>query len=132
MTAWPPRCAKPRPEFKMKIERNALCQMGCSCRTKRPVAAATFIAANYNMPVDVEEFEKSQRILVNVRKNAAGCMKLYIDGDGKQQIHRRKPIKEGLTTWCGRTCSCTTVPASCFLISDGQGKEKVRDIPVRL
>jgi len=52
--------------------------------------AATFIAYNYNTPVDVVEFEKKQSaFLMNVKKNVAGCMKHSTQLTGKCSMVRR-------------------------------------------
>ena len=87
-------CQSPDPQFKMKIEKEMpYVKWGARKAVLNDLSpAATFIAANYNMPVDVEEFEREAKgYLRNVRRNAAGCMRLYTPtGRRNKQIHRRK------------------------------------------
>lgn len=87
-------CGNPDPEFKMQIDREMpYIKWGDRKAILNDLSpAATFIAANYNMPVDVAEFEKeAKRILEECEKecgwmyetlhtNERGEANTYIDG----------------------------------------------------
>lgn len=91
-------CGSPDPEFKMKIEKEMpYVKWGARKAVLNDLSpAATFIAANYNMPVDVQEFEKEAKRILKECEKECGWMyeTLHTDGDGETNRYiDGKPIK---------------------------------------
>ncbi len=89
-------CAKPDPDFRYKIEteRKAADLPPPKWGSRRVVlndlgVAATFIEANYNLPFNVEAFEREARHILNELKQEIGWMyeTLHTDGKTKGQIN---------------------------------------------
>ncbi|MTJ55915.1 site-specific DNA-methyltransferase [Anabaena sp. UHCC 0253] len=89
-------CAKPDPDFRYKIEteRKAADLPPPKWGSRRVVlndlgVAATFIEANYNLPFNVEAFEREARRILNELKQEIGWMyeTLHTDGKTKGQIN---------------------------------------------
>lgn len=91
-------CHSPDPEFRMKIEKEMpYVKWGARKAVLNDLSpAATFIAANYNMPVDVEEFEREAKGILKECEKECGWMyeTLHTDGDGETNRYiDGKPIK---------------------------------------
>jgi DNA modification methylase len=91
-------CQSPDPEFRMKIEKDMpYVKWGARKAILNDLSpAATFIAANYNMPVDVEEFEREAKRILSECEKECGWMyeTLHTDGDGETSKYiDGKPIK---------------------------------------
>jgi DNA modification methylase/uncharacterized protein YbaR (Trm112 family) len=91
-------CQSPGPEFRMKIEKDMpYVKWGARKAILNDLSpAATFIAANYNMPVDVEEFEREAKRILRECEKECGWMyeTLHTDGDGETNRYiDGKPIK---------------------------------------
>jgi hypothetical protein len=102
-------CGNPDKDFKLKIEEEARKEgKKVEWGTRRAILcdlspAATFIAYNYNTPVDVERFEKeARRILEEVEKECGWMYETIhtIDGVPQVDIHG-KPVKGRInyTVW---------------------------------
>jgi len=91
-------CQSPDPEFRMKIEKDMpYVKWGARKAILNDLSpAATFIAANYNMPVDVQEFEREAKRILKECEKECGWMyeTLHTDGDGETNRYiDGKPIK---------------------------------------
>lgn len=89
-------CGNPDPEFKMQIEQEMpYVKWGARKAILNDLSpAATFIAANYNLPVDVAEFEKeAKRILAECEQECGWMYETVhtIDGQVQKDIYG-KPI----------------------------------------
>lgn len=102
-------CGNPDKDFKLKIEEEARHEgKKVEWGARRAILcdlspAATFIAYNYNTPVDVEQFEKeARRILEEVEKECGWMYETIhtIDGVPQTDIHG-KPVKGRInyTVW---------------------------------
>ncbi len=89
-------CAKPDPDFRYKVEteRKAADLPSPQWGSRRVVLndlglAATFIEANYNLPFNVETFEREARRILDELKQEIGWMyeTLHTDGQTKGQIN---------------------------------------------
>nr|HRD26494.1 DNA methyltransferase [Methanoculleus sp.] len=102
-------CGNPDPEFRDRIERE---MPGVEWGARRAILcdlspAATFIAYNYNNPVDPEEFEReAKRILAEVEKECGWMYETNHLVDGKVQFKAdldgtRTPVKGRInyTVW---------------------------------
>ncbi|HON41227.1 MAG TPA: DNA methyltransferase, partial [Methanoculleus sp.] len=102
-------CGNPDPEFRERIERE---MPGVEWGARRAILcdlspAATFIAYNYNNPVDPEEFEReAKRILAEVEKECGWMYETNHLVDGKVQFKAdldgtRTPVKGRInyTVW---------------------------------
>jgi predicted RNA-binding Zn-ribbon protein involved in translation (DUF1610 family) len=89
-------CAKPEPDFRYKVEserKSADLQLP-KWGSRRIVlndlgVAATFIEANYNLPFNAKDFERTARRILDELKQELGWMyqTLHIDGRTKGQIN---------------------------------------------
>jgi DNA modification methylase/uncharacterized protein YbaR (Trm112 family) len=91
-------CQSPDPEFRVKIEKDMpYVKWGARKAILNDLSpAATFIAANYNMPVDVQEFEREAKRILKECEKECGWMyeTLHTDGDGETNRYvDGKPIK---------------------------------------
>jgi DNA modification methylase/uncharacterized protein YbaR (Trm112 family) len=91
-------CQNPDPEFKMQIEKEMpYVKWGARKAILNDLSpAATFIAANYNMPVDVEEFEREAKRILTECEKECGWMYETLHTDDKGQNVKYidgKPIK---------------------------------------
>lgn len=79
-------CGNPDPEFKLQIEKEmANVMWGARKAILSDISpAATFIAANYNLHVDVEQFEREAKRILEVCENECGWMYVtqHVDKDG--------------------------------------------------
>ncbi|MHC5714098.1 MAG: DNA methyltransferase, partial [Nostoc sp.] len=89
-------CAKPDPDFRYKVEteRKAADLPAPKWGSRRAVlndlgVAATFIEANYNLPFNVEAFEREAQRILDELKQEIGWMyeTLHTDGKTKGQIN---------------------------------------------
>lgn len=80
-------CGDPDPQFKMQIEQEMpYVKWGARKAILNDLSpAATFIAANYNLPVDVDEFEKeAKRIIAECEKECGWMYETqHVDEDGQ-------------------------------------------------
>ncbi len=91
-------CGNPDPEFRIQIDKEMpYVKWGTRKAILNDLSpAATFIAANYNMPVDVEEFEKEAKRILEECEKECGWMyeTLHTDGNGERATYiDGKPIK---------------------------------------
>jgi len=98
-------CGNPDPVFKMQIENE---MSGIEWGVRKSILsdlspAATFIAYNYNTPVDIPIFQKESKRILEETENACGWMyKTYHVLDGEQQLSLNGELQIGrinYTVW---------------------------------